>query len=211
MKILIISTNPIQLLFGKAIPFHGSESIIESSLPEAELNGFDLVIDLEFEEHPERIDQYKNSAMPVLIGSVIQTLNDLNTGLSLVARFNHWPVFISRNCIEAAMAKENELAFHSLFSQLNIPFHQVADVPGFVSARTVSMIINEAFLVREEQVSTADEIDIAMKLGTSYPLGPFEWYNQTGPERIVQLLQKLAVTDERYQPALSLIEYKANS
>ncbi len=199
------------MVFGKAISFPGSECIVESLLPADGLNDFDLLIDQEFEEHPERIDQYKNSTIPVLIGSVIQTLNELNAGISLVARFNHWPVFINRNCLEVAMAKENEPIFHALFNQLNIPFHQVADVPGFVSARTVSMIINEAFLAREEQVSTADEIDIAMKLGTSYPLGPFEWYNQTGPERIVQLLQKLAVTDERYQPALSLIEYKANS
>ncbi len=210
MKILIISTNPVTLLFGQVIPFPGSECIMEPLLPAIGLNDFDLLIDLEFEENPERIDQYKQLNLPVLLGSVIQTLNDLNTGQSQIARFNHWPVFINRNCIEAAIVKENEEVFHKLFNQLTIPFHATADVPGFVSARTVSMIINEAFLAREEQVSSADEIDIAMKLGTSYPFGPFEWYNQTGPERIVQLLQKLAATDQRYQPALSLIEYKAN-
>jgi len=210
MKILIISANPVTLLFGKVIPFPGSECIIKSSLPEVGLKDFDLLIDLEFEENPERIDQYKKSTLPVLIGSVIQTLNDLNTSLSLIARFNHWPVFINRNCIEVAMVKENEVVFHKLFNQLTIPFYATADVPGFVSARTVSMIINEAFLAREEQVSSADEIDLAMKLGTSYPLGPFEWYNQTGPDRILRLLQKLTDTDQRYQPALSLIEYKAN-
>lgn len=210
MKILIISTNPVTLLFGKMIPFPGSECMIESSLPADGLARFDCVIDLAFEESPERIDDYKKSNVPVLIGSVIQTLNELNTGLSLIARFNHWPVFINRNCIEVAIVKENEDVFDTLFNQLAIPFHATADVPGFVSARIVSMIINEAFLAREEQVSSADEIDIAMKLGTSYPFGPFEWYNQTGPERIVQLLQKLAVTDLRYLPALSLIEYKAN-
>ncbi len=209
MKILIISINPVTLLFGKVIPFPGSECIIESSLPAVGLKDFDLLIDLEFEENPERIDEYKKLNFPVLIGSVIQTLNDLNTNLSPIARFNHWPVLINRNCIEVAMVKENEVVFHKLFNQLTIPFYATADVPGFVSARTVSMIINEAFLAREEQVSSADEIDLAMKLGTSYPLGPFEWYNHTGPDRILRLLQKLSHTDQRYHPALSLIEYKA--
>jgi len=47
----------------------------------------------------------------------------------------------------------------------------VPDQPGFVTARVLSMIINEAWLALEEGVSTKAEIDIAMKLGTNYPLG----------------------------------------
>lgn len=210
MKILIISASPVSSLFGKAMPFSGLQCIVESLMPTDGLTGFDCVIDLDFENNPERIALYKKVNLPVLIGSVVHTLKELNTGTSVIARFNHWPVFISRNCIEVAVTKANQSLFHSLFNQWSIPFFETADEPGFVSARTVSMIINEAFLAKEENVSTADEINIAMKLGTSYPFGPFEWYNQTGPERIIQLLQKLAATDQRYQPALSLIEYKVN-
>ena len=43
------------------------------------------------------------------------------------------------------------------------------------------MIINEAFLALQEGVSTKEEINTAMKLGTNYPLGPFEWVEKIGP------------------------------
>ncbi len=46
----------------------------------------------------------------------------------------------------------------------------VKDEPGFVSARIVAMIINEAYFTWEAGTSSKEEIDIAMKLGTGYPL-----------------------------------------
>jgi 3-hydroxybutyryl-CoA dehydrogenase len=55
------------------------------------------------------------------------------------------------------------------------------------------MIVNEAFIALKEGVSTKEEIDIAMKLGTNYPYGPFEWAEKIGTERIKNLLSKLSV------------------
>ena len=73
------------------------------------------------------------------------------------------------------------------------------------------MIINEAFLTVEDQVSTKAEIDTAMKLGTNYPYGPFEWAELIGKNNILALLQKLYTTGTRYRPALLLInEVKEN-
>ena len=62
-------------------------------------------------------------------------------------------------------------------------YQLVPDVPGMIAARTVSMIINEAYYTLEEEISSAEEIDIAMKLGTNYPYGPFEWARQIGIEK----------------------------
>ena len=56
----------------------------------------------------------------------------------------------------------------------------VKDEPGFVSARIVAMMINEAYFTWEAGTSTKEEIDIAMKLGTGYPYGPFEWGEKIG-------------------------------
>lgn len=208
MNILIICSSPVSSLFGKKIPFEGTECVFANEIPAAGLVGFDCVIDTEFEEHPEWISSYKSSSVPVLIGSVVYTLKELQAEQSPIARFNHWPFFINRNCIEFS-TKQQQL-FQDLFNQWQVPFYETADVPGFVSARTVSMIVNEAFMAKQENVSTISEIDTAMKLGTNYPLGPFEWYNELGEERIIQLLQKLAEEDKRYQPAESLLSYKAN-
>ena len=67
------------------------------------------------------------------------------------------------------------------------------------------MIINEAFFALEDNVSSKAEIDTAMKLGTNYPFGPFEWAAVMGLENILALLQKLYTTDSRYKPSQLLI------
>lgn len=190
------------------MPFEGVDCAFSTELPAAGINSFDCVIDLEFEEHPDRIRVYKSAAVPVLIGSVVYTLKELQAEQFPIARFNHWPLFISRNCIE--FSSEHQHLFQHFFQQWQVPFYATADVPGFVTARTISMIVNEAFMAKQEQVSTISEIDTAMKLGTNYPFGPFEYCNEPGAERIIQLLQKLAEEDNRYQPAESLLSYKAN-
>ena len=63
------------------------------------------------------------------------------------------------------------------------------------------MIINEAWFAFEEGVSSKEEIDIAMKLGTNYPLGPFEWGALIGEKNIYALLKKLSAGNKRYLPA----------
>ena len=55
-------------------------------------------------------------------------------------------------------------------------------------------------------MSTKKEIDTAMKLGTNYPYGPFEWCEKIGKERVYQLLNHLSKTDERYHPAPGLVK-----
>ena len=77
----------------------------------------------------------------------------------------------------------------------------MADKPGLVSARIISMIINEAYFAFEQKVSTKEEIDTALKLGTNYPMGPFEWSRKIGLSEIRRLLEKLSLEDARYTPA----------
>lgn len=66
------------------------------------------------------------------------------------------------------------------------------------------MIINEAWLSLGEGVSTKEEIDTAMKLGTNYPYGPFEWGNKIELKNVYQLLTALSKTNPRYEPAALL-------
>lgn len=207
MRLVLISSQPVTDLFGKEFPFAGVDCIRREELLPEDLLTADCIIDLTVEDHPDQTSLYLKTTIPVLIGSVVFTLKELviNTHLP-IARFNHWPIFINRNCIEFSVAENHVEKFQQLFETLNIPSFKTADEPGFVSARTVSMIVNEAFLAREEAVSTEVEIDTAMKLGTSYPMGPFEWCNKIGTDRIVRLLHKLAENDKRYQPASSFTQ-----
>jgi 3-hydroxybutyryl-CoA dehydrogenase len=63
------------------------------------------------------------------------------------------------------------------------------------------MVINEAYYTLQEKTATTADIDLAMKLGTNYPYGPFEWAARIGLENIYQLLQAVYADtqDERYR------------
>ncbi len=211
MRLILISHHPVTSLFGKEFPFAGIDCITRESFFVDDLETSDCIIDLTIEDRPQLINQYKSATIPVLIGSAVLTLKDLGIDVNLpIARFNHWPTFIDRNCIEFAVGNDHVEKFQQLFQLFNFPAFRTADDPGFVSAKIVSMIINEAFLSKEERVSTESEIDTAMKLGTNYPMGPFEWCNKIGADRIYRLLQKLAEKEGRYQPASSFIQTVQN-
>ena len=207
MRLTLISSQPITYLFGKEFPFAGINCTIREALSPNDLKTSDCIIDLTVEENPHLIDQYRNTTTPVLIGSVVLTLKEWGLDAKLpIARFNHWPTFANRNCIEFAVSDDQIENFQSLFQALHIPWFRTADHSGFVSAKTVSMIINEAFLSIEEEVATEAATDTAMKFGTNYPMGPFEWCNAIGINRIKALLQNLAKEDKRYQPASPIIK-----
>ncbi|RXK59812.1 hypothetical protein ESA94_12195 [Lacibacter luteus] len=207
MNILLISSAICNSLFGKTFPFDGFQCRTKPEANSDDIGFADLIIDLCFEENQQQISLYKSINKPVLIGSVVHTLKDLEIEHQhTIARFNHWPVFIDRPIIEFAVHPSHQSIFENIFKQFSIKACITADVAGFVSARTVSMIINEAFLTNEENVSAEAEIDIAMKLGTSYPMGPFEWSKKIGLNHIAFLLQKLSATDKRYQPASSILK-----
>jgi 3-hydroxybutyryl-CoA dehydrogenase len=63
------------------------------------------------------------------------------------------------------------------------------------------MIINEAFYTVQEGTATRQDIDLAMKLGTNYPYGPFEWCERIGIRHVYELLQAMYddTRDERYK------------
>src|SRR5690606_19872360 len=110
-----------------------------------------------------------------------------------VARINGWPGFLQRPVWE--IAGQNKEEIQSTFKKLGWEIIWVKDEPGMVTGRIVSMIINEAFYALNENISTVKEIDLAMKLGTNYPFGPFEWAKIIGIDKIYDLLNVLAEND----------------
>ena len=149
----------------------------------------------------EKIDIKILQHKPVFINSVIECLSE--SGLPQnVSRINAWPGFLSRQLWEVASNSENNI--EPIFREFNRQAIVVKDEPGFVAARVISMIINEAFYAFEEKISNMEEIDRAMKLGTNYPWGPFEWAEKIGIQNIYLLLEKLALKEKRYKPSPAL-------
>ena len=147
------------------------------------------------------LEDYSFTQKPVFINSVVHTLQEKNHSINVI-RFNGWNGFINRTNWEIAgiLKKQDE----DILSLLSIKASSHPDTTGFTSARIIAMIINEAYLAKEEHVSTEDEIDIAMKLGTNYPKGPFEWAKEIGLKNVYELLYELSTIDARYKPAASI-------
>ena len=144
------------------------------------------------------IPDYSVTSKTIFINSVCYTLKELNTPAN-VLRINGWNGFLSRPNWEIAGSINEKVT--SIFTALNKQFTTVPDEAGFIAARILAMIINEAWFASGDEVSTEGEIDIAMRLGTNYPYGPFEWGKLIGEKNIFTLLQKLSITNKRYLPA----------
>ncbi len=151
----------------------------------------------------EILPEFEFFNKPVFINSVVQTLQNLNAPGNIY-RINGWATFLNRPVWEIA-GTPNETV-EAIFKSLSIKISFVKDEPGFIAARVIAMIINEAYFAVEDNVSSKAEIDIAMKLGTNYPLGPFEWVSKIGNKNILALLQQLYSTDSRYKPSELLIK-----
>ena len=67
----------------------------------------------------------------------------------------------------------------------------MADVAGLAVMRIVCGLANEAADVMTWSGTKAADIDIAMRLGTAYPIGPLAWADAIGPARVAQLLANL--------------------
>ena len=165
----------------------------------------DAVIDLLFEHNGYDVSHLTNYLRkPVFVHSMNKTIAQI--GLA-VSRINAWPGFLKRNIAEVSSTDEtNKNEAEKILSLLNRKIEWVPDIKGFISPRVVSMIINEAYFTLEENVSTKEEIDIAMKLGTNYPYGPFEWSKKIGLKKIAGLLKELSITEKRYKPSSLLIK-----
>ena len=160
----------------------------------------DAYFDLCFEEKGLAFGEIKDK--PVFVNSVITTSNELPFNC---IRINGWNGFLKRDLTEL-VATDAQIFTEGMLvlDTLNRKYQLVPDVPGMISARVIAMIVNEAYFGLGDGISSKNDIDIAMKLGTNYPYGPFEWSEKIGVHKICALLKKLAEKDARYAVAPAL-------
>jgi len=163
----------------------------------------DIYFDLLFDETDISKNNFIENTL-VFVNAVITTASELPSNY---IRVNAWNSFLKRELLEIAAANEKLKEQATLvLNKLEWKFIWMPDVPGMIAARIISMIINEAYFALGEKVSTKEEIDIAMKLGTNYPYGPFEWSEKIGLQKIYLLLKKLNEKERRYEIAPLLIQ-----
>ena len=198
MRIVILANESLKAELMESVnDLQGEIVWVDTVMKLQEHTGADVWIDLLFDKEHLAILQH---FLPrtVIINSVDETLRETDSSF---VRINGWPTFLRSRIIEAScLVAEKKPATETAFSLFNKTIQWLPDEPGFVTPRVISMVINEAFISLKEGVSTEDEIDIAIKLGTNYPYGPFEWSNKIGIGNVNSLLQKLSATQKRYTP-----------
>ncbi len=77
-----------------------------------------------------------------------------------------------------------------------------ADYPGFIVNRILMPMINEAVFALMEGVATANDIDVAMQLGTNQPMGPLALADLIGLDTCLSILRVLhqGHGDPKYRP-----------
>jgi 3-hydroxybutyryl-CoA dehydrogenase len=163
----------------------------------------DIVLDLDFVNEGGRCELLARlQPALIMVNAVVPTLQEIGRPF---VRINGWPGFRRRKMHELVTPDEaTTQRIQELYGKLGYACRLVPDMPGMIAPRIVAGVINEAWYAWEEQVSTKDEIDTAMKLGTNYPFGPFEWGERIGLDQIAGLLWSLSRTDPRYLPAGAL-------
>lgn len=166
-----------------------------------------LCVDLSFEEQPEHLpalENFQKRGGIVVVASCLKTCKELPEGF---IRINALPGFLDKPCVELAGGNSSgQEQIKVFFNEIGRTTEFVNDQIGFITPRVIACIINEAYLALQEGVSTKDQIDLAMQLGTNYPLGPFAWADKIGKKKILALLTVLSKDFPRYTPASNFCE-----
>jgi 3-hydroxybutyryl-CoA dehydrogenase len=201
MEILVIGSeqnfNECQQKFGST---HNYQLCFDQAQAMKIMKQDSIIFDFE----PNDISVYNQDCI-VFLSSIKTTLTQLVSRINSKASFFGFcglPSFLNREILEATVLNKESHAFlEKICEQLNTKYKIVEDRVGMVTPRIICMIINEAYFAIEENVASRADIDMAMKLGTNYPFGPFEWCEKIGIRNVFELLNAVYndTKDERYR------------
>lgn len=172
----------------------------------------EIVFDFLASDNQGSFNIYADKPVTVFLNTWRLCLSDLcqsirNKPGCTVFGFNGFPTMFNREFLEVSVLNNSDLpALRNICALLKTPFIQVDDRVGLVTPRVVCMIINEAYYTVQEGTASREDIDLAMKLGTNYPYGPFEWCKKIGVKNVYRLLEAVYedTKDERYKISASL-------
>jgi len=155
------------------------------------------------------LDGMLDPAVPIVVNTSTLSITELASGLRFPERVlgMHflYPVPTTR-VVEVVRGQVTgnepfEIAGHFARVLGKVPI-EVFESPGFVTTRIVLALVNEAMYVVMEGVASAAEVDLAMKLGYEFRMGPLEWADRVGLHKILNWLQHMfdETGDPKFRP-----------
>lgn len=94
-------------------------------------------------------------------------------------------------------------AAHALMARDGKAVSVVRDSGGFVTQRVVAAIVNIAADMCQQAICSPTDLELAVKLGLGYPLGPLEMGDRYGPANVLEVLFNMQTVygDPRYRPS----------
>lgn len=210
MKVLVIGEsnrrNALRTKFAQQCP----EIEVELSDGDEEENfgEYDAIFDLNFDDDSDNFSIYAALRdKPIFVSALKQQLAEAVYVANAKVRcrlfgINALSCFIENDVWEISLFRKFETPqLEALMQLFNQKYLTVEDRVGLVKARVIFMIINEACYTLQEGTANIEAIDLAMKQGTNYPFGPFEWCDKIGITNVFETLAALYedTKDERYK------------
>lgn len=76
--------------------------------------------------------------------------------------------------------------------KIGVVYVKLEETPGFILDRVIASIVNEAAVMYSARLASRDDIDRMMKICVNWPMGPFEFADTIGVDRIVEVLESLS-------------------
>lgn len=207
MDILVLGDKPRADELMKRIPkrhqVRHSTNINDASLPK-----FNVIFDLNFDDDDNNLQYYSYQRNKIVVVGAVKlqlaeaVFNFHGTMRCNLIGMNTLPTFIDRDHMELSLCNGQGMDdVQKLSEELEWEYKLVVDRVGMVTPRVVFMIINEACYTLQEGTAGVADIDTAMKLGTNYPMGPFEWADKVGIGEVYETLSAIYedTKDERYK------------
>ncbi|MFN7793881.1 MAG: 3-hydroxyacyl-CoA dehydrogenase family protein, partial [Cyclobacteriaceae bacterium] len=199
MNILVIGSHAnAQECRDKFGPSHGYTRVDHQQEAEKFFGTSDVVFDFVIEKDRSQMEVYRDhKGVTAFLNTSLVSLLELSTEVKnqihcTLFGFCGLPTFLNRELLEISLRREEDSTeLQRICKLLQTDFVVVVDRVGLVTPRVICMIINEAFYTVQEGTASKKDIDIAMKLGTNYPLGPFEWAKKIGIENVYLVLDSV--------------------
>jgi 3-hydroxybutyryl-CoA dehydrogenase len=96
-------------------------------------------------------------------------------------------------------------AVKELMTNIGVTAVKLDETPGFILDRVIASIVNEAAVMYSSKLASKEDIDKMMRVCVNWPMGPFEFADNMGVDRVVEILNQMTQQlGPKFQPCFLL-------